>query len=87
MQTLVERGCGLDVHQATVVACLLMVRRDESRNKCERSAPLRESWWICANGCSLKAAPMCHGEHGSVLEADGLGRSAPGVVLRGVVIV
>jgi transposase len=27
MQTLVERGCGLDVHQATVVACLLMVRR------------------------------------------------------------
>ena len=28
MQTLVERGCGLDVHQATVVACLLMVRQD-----------------------------------------------------------
>ena len=28
MQTLIERGCGLDVHQATVVACLLMVRRD-----------------------------------------------------------
>lgn len=25
MQTLVERGCGLDVHQATVVACLLVV--------------------------------------------------------------
>ncbi|HEX2713474.1 MAG TPA: IS110 family transposase [Candidatus Acidoferrales bacterium] len=25
MQTLVERGCGLDVHQATVVACLLIV--------------------------------------------------------------
>jgi hypothetical protein len=24
MQTLVERGCGLDVHQATVVACLLV---------------------------------------------------------------
>jgi hypothetical protein len=23
MQTLVQRGCGLDVHQATVVACLL----------------------------------------------------------------
>ena len=22
METLVERGCGLDVHQATVVACL-----------------------------------------------------------------
>jgi len=26
MQTLVERGCGLDVHQATVVACLLIVQ-------------------------------------------------------------
>jgi transposase len=25
MQTLLERGCGLDVHQATVVACLLMI--------------------------------------------------------------
>jgi hypothetical protein len=25
MQTLVERGCGLDVHQATVVASLLIV--------------------------------------------------------------
>ena len=25
MKTLVERGCGLDVHQATVVACLLLV--------------------------------------------------------------
>jgi hypothetical protein len=28
MQTLVERGCGLDVHQATVVECLLHVKRD-----------------------------------------------------------
>ncbi len=28
MQTLVERGCGLDVHQATVVACLLMVLKN-----------------------------------------------------------
>ena len=28
MQALVERGCGLDVHQATVVACLLIVRKD-----------------------------------------------------------
>ena len=28
MQTLVEHGCGLDVHQATVVACLLWVRSD-----------------------------------------------------------
>ena len=28
MQTLVERGCGLHVHQATVVACLLIVRKN-----------------------------------------------------------
>ena len=28
MQTLMERGCGLDVHQATVVACLLTVQKD-----------------------------------------------------------
>jgi hypothetical protein len=28
MPTLIERGCGLDVHQATVVACWLMVRGD-----------------------------------------------------------
>jgi hypothetical protein len=28
MQTLMERGCGLDVHQATVVACILIVRKD-----------------------------------------------------------
>ena len=28
MQTLIERGCGLDVHQATVVACILIVRKD-----------------------------------------------------------
>ena len=30
MQTLVERGCGLDVHQASVVACLLIVLKNES---------------------------------------------------------
>src|SRR6201987_5477618 len=28
MQTMVERGCGLDVHQATVVACLLIVLKN-----------------------------------------------------------
>ena len=28
MQTLVDRGCGLDVHQATVVACLLVTLRN-----------------------------------------------------------
>ena len=38
MQTLVERGCGLDVHQATVVACLLQVMRDGA----ETDADLRQ---------------------------------------------
>jgi transposase len=28
METLIERGCGLDVHQATVVACLLIVLKN-----------------------------------------------------------
>jgi hypothetical protein len=28
MPTLIERECGLDVHQATVVACWLIVRGD-----------------------------------------------------------
>jgi hypothetical protein len=25
METQIQRGCGLDVHQATVVACLLFI--------------------------------------------------------------
>jgi len=29
MEAIVERSCGLDVHQATVVACLLTGRADE----------------------------------------------------------
>ena len=33
MQTLVERGCGLDVHQATVVACLLIVLKSGKVHK------------------------------------------------------
>ena len=28
METQIERGCGLDVHQATVVACLLIVLKN-----------------------------------------------------------
>jgi len=31
MQSLVERGCGLDVHQATIVACLLIVLKNGGR--------------------------------------------------------
>jgi len=58
MQTLVERGCGLDVHQATVVACLLIVRKDGRVQKQMRTfstttrelVSLRE--WLLSEGCT-----------------------------------
>ena len=58
MQTLVERGCGLDVHQATVVACLLIVGKDGRVQKQMRTfgttthelVSLRE--WLLAQGCT-----------------------------------
>ncbi len=58
MQTMIERGCGLDVHQATVVACLLMVRRDGKVQKQMRTfgtttrelVGLRE--WLRSEGCT-----------------------------------
>ncbi len=58
MQTVVERGCGLDVHQATVVACLLIVRKDGRVHKQVRTfgtttrelVSLRE--WLLAQGCT-----------------------------------
>ncbi len=58
MQTLVERGCGLDVHQATVVACLLIVLRNGQIQKQVRTFGtttrellfLRE--WLLSQGCT-----------------------------------
>ena len=58
MQTLVERGCGLDVHQATVVACLLILRRDGKVHKQMRTfatttrelVSLRS--WLVAKACT-----------------------------------
>ena len=58
MQTLVERGCGLDVHQATVVACLLVVRKDGRVQKQMRTfgtttrelLSLRQ--WLLSEGCT-----------------------------------
>ena len=58
MQTLVERGCGLDVHQARVVACLLMVRKDGKVQKQVRTfdtttrelLSMRE--WLLSQGCA-----------------------------------
>lgn len=61
MQTLVERGCGLDVHQATVVACLLIVRKNGRVQKQLRTfgtttrelLSLRE--WLLSEGCTQVA--------------------------------
>jgi transposase len=58
MQTLVERGCGLDVHQATVVACFLHVMREGRVQKQMRTfgtttrelVSLRE--WLQSEGCT-----------------------------------
>jgi len=58
METLVERGCGLDVHQATVVACLLIVRKDGKVQKQVQTfgsttrelLSMRE--WLLSQGCT-----------------------------------
>ena len=58
METLVERGCGLDVHQARVVACLLVVRKDGKVQKQLRTfgttthelLGLRQ--WLVSEGCT-----------------------------------
>jgi transposase len=58
MRILVERGCGLDVHQATVVACLLIVGKDGRVQKQMRTfgtttrelVSLRE--WLLSEGCT-----------------------------------
>jgi len=58
MEPIVERGCGLDVHQATVVACLLVGRADQKPRKEIRTfstvtrglLELRD--WLLAEGCT-----------------------------------
>jgi transposase len=58
MQTLVEHGCGLDVHQATVVACLLILGKDGKVRKQVRTfATTTREWvslraWLLAEGCT-----------------------------------
>ena len=57
MQTLVQRGCGLDVHQATVVACLLIVLENGKVQKQVRTfGTTRANSLAYANGCSRKIA-------------------------------
>jgi transposase len=58
MQTLVERGCGLDVHQATVVPCVLIALQNGKVQKQIRTfgtttrelVCLRE--WLLSEGCT-----------------------------------
>ena len=58
MQTVVERGCGLDVHQATVVACLLVLRKNGTVHKQLRffGTTTRELLnlrdWLLEEGCT-----------------------------------
>jgi len=58
MEAIIERSCGLDVHQAKVVACLLVGRADERPRKQIKTfgtltrdlLELRE--WLLSEGCS-----------------------------------
>src|SRR6266404_371818 len=52
MQTLVERGCGLDVHQATVVACLLIVLKNRQVQKQVRTFGTTTREWLLSEGCT-----------------------------------
>lgn len=58
MQTLVERGCGLDVHQTTVVACLLVVLKNGTVRKNMRTLGtttrelLSVRTWLLSEGCT-----------------------------------
>jgi transposase len=64
MQTMVERGCGLDVHQATVVACLLVALNNGTVKKQIRTfntttrelVKLRE--WLLSEGCGNWRSPL-----------------------------
>ena len=58
METQIQRGCGLDVHQATVVACLMIVLKNGKVQKQVRTfgtttrelVGLRE--WLLSEGCT-----------------------------------
>jgi transposase len=58
MQTVIKRGCGLDVHQATVVACLLIASKNGTVQKQVRtfSTTTREllamRQWLVSEGCT-----------------------------------
>lgn len=69
MEAIVEKCCGLDVHQATVVACLLVGTANQKPKKEVRTfrtvtrelLAMRE--WLREHGCTHVAmeAPACTG--------------------------
>lgn len=80
METLVERGCGLDVHQATVVACLLIVLKNGKVHKQIRTfgtttrelLALRE--WLLSEGCThvaMESTGVYWKPVYAILEGDG----------------
>ena len=80
MQTLVERGCGLDVHQATVVACLLIVLKNGQTEKQMRTfgTTTRELLdlraWLLSQGCThvaMESTGVYWKPVYAVLEAEG----------------
>ena len=80
MQTLVERGCGLDVHQATVVACLLIGLTSGKVQKQMRTfgTTTRELLalraWLLSQGCThvaMESTGVYWKPVYAVLEAEG----------------
>src|SRR5215467_6810418 len=80
MQTLVERGCGLDVHQATVVACLLIELTSGKVQKQMRTfgTTTRELLalraWLLSQGCThvaMESTGVYWKPVYAVLEAEG----------------
>jgi hypothetical protein len=72
MQILVERGCGLDVHQATVVACLLIVLKNGTVQKQIRTfgTTTRELISPARMVALRRLHPFSNGEYRCLLEAD-----------------
>jgi transposase len=77
MQAVVERGCGLDVHQATVVACLLVGGKNGTVHKQMRFfgtttrelVNLRD--WLLTEGCThvgMESTGVCWKPVYAVLE-------------------
>ena len=74
MEALIERGCGLDVHEAFVVASLLTGPPDaKSTRTCKTFGTMRAELlalrgWLKAEGCTHVAMACRHGEYGDLLE-------------------